>query len=77
MTRDEWLRVKDVAAGALDQPTSGRDAYVDARCGDDEAWRTEVRSLLASVATASALYETTGVLIASWVADPCMTYRRG
>ena len=61
MTRDEWERVKDVVAGALSQPESGRRAYVAEQCGSDGAIRQQVESLLAAATAAAELYES-GVL---------------
>jgi TolB-like protein/Tfp pilus assembly protein PilF/tRNA A-37 threonylcarbamoyl transferase component Bud32 len=64
VTREEWRRIKAVAAGALDQPDDTRAAYLAATCGDDRALRDQVESLLASAAEASPLFETPSVLLA-------------
>jgi TolB-like protein/Tfp pilus assembly protein PilF/tRNA A-37 threonylcarbamoyl transferase component Bud32 len=60
MTREEWVRVKEVAAEALARPGAERPAYVDARCGDDARLRREVHSLLHAVAKATPFYERPG-----------------
>jgi hypothetical protein len=64
MTRDDWRRIKEIAAGALDEPESSRAAYVASRCGRDEKLRNEVESLIDSAAKAEGLYETPAALIA-------------
>ncbi|HEY3043179.1 MAG TPA: hypothetical protein VGJ39_04100 [Vicinamibacterales bacterium] len=58
MTRDEWVRVKEIAAEALARPEVDRAAYVAARCGQNDLLCHEVQSLLDSVAKATGLYET-------------------
>jgi len=57
MTRDEWQQVKAIAIEALAQPDAERFAFVAARCGLDEPLCREVESLLASMASATHLYE--------------------
>ena len=57
MTRDEWQRVKQVAAGALDVEPSDRSAYVVAACSGDVDLEREVASLLASAESADQLFE--------------------
>jgi eukaryotic-like serine/threonine-protein kinase len=64
VTREEWRRIKAVAAGALEQPEDGRTAYLAAICGDDRTLHAQVESLLSSAAMASELFETPSVLIA-------------
>jgi eukaryotic-like serine/threonine-protein kinase len=64
VTREEWRRIKAVAAGALEQPDDARGAYLAATCGDDRDLRDQVESLLASTAEASPLFETPSVLVA-------------
>jgi serine/threonine protein kinase/tetratricopeptide (TPR) repeat protein len=64
VTREEWRRIKAVAAGALEQPEDTRRAYLAATCGDDRDLRDQVESLLASAAEASPFFETPSVLIA-------------
>src|SRR5688500_20052655 len=63
MTRDEWTRVKDIAAGALDAHPSARAAYLTARCGGDRRLRDEVEALLDAADQAADLYETPTVLV--------------
>src|SRR5688500_7631457 len=57
MTRDQWQRVKHVAAAALDLPDAARRAYVVDACGGDEAFEREVVSLLSSAVSAENLFE--------------------
>jgi len=64
VTREEWRRIKAVAAGALEQPDDARGAYLAATCGDDRDLREQVESLLASAAEASPLFETPSLLLA-------------
>ena len=64
VTREEWRRIKAVAAGALEQPEDTRPAYVAATCGDDRTLHAQVESLLSSAAEATDLFETPSVLIA-------------
>jgi TolB-like protein/Tfp pilus assembly protein PilF/tRNA A-37 threonylcarbamoyl transferase component Bud32 len=63
VTREEWRRIKAVAAGALEQPDDARRAYLADACGDDGNLRDQVESLLASAAAASPLFETPSVLV--------------
>ena len=64
MTRDDWKRIKDIAAAALDLPEQERADYVARRCGPDAALWREVSSLVDAAARAEGLYETPSVLIA-------------
>lgn len=57
MTREEWQRVKQVAAAALDLPADSRHAYLLAACSGDPALEREVSSLLDSAARAELLFE--------------------
>src|SRR5688500_12111520 len=57
MTRDEWQRVKQVTAAALDLPADARPAFVVGACAGDEAFEREVVSLLESAALAEPLFE--------------------
>src|SRR5262245_27381926 len=52
MANSRWQRAKAVFQGALEQPTTGRSAYVITACGEDRQLRAEVESLLASHAEA-------------------------
>ena len=58
MTGEEWRAVKAIVADALALPESERDACVANRCGSDDALARDVRSLLASTARATHLFET-------------------
>ena len=64
MTRDDWRRIKDIAAAALEEPESSRAAYIVSRCGPDDDLRAEVESLLESTTKAEGLFETPTPLIA-------------
>jgi hypothetical protein len=57
MTRDQWQRVKGVAAAALDLPHTDRRAYVAGACAGDETFAREVFSLLTSAVSAEGLFE--------------------
>jgi len=48
---DRWQRVKRLFQAAAEQAIDGREAFLDAHAGDDEALRAEVRSLLSNDAT--------------------------
>jgi serine/threonine protein kinase/TolB-like protein len=64
MTRDEWQRIKEIAANALEQPASARAAYVARRCGADAGLRREVESIVASATDAADLFERPRMLMA-------------
>src|SRR4029079_13680728 len=57
MTSEQWRRVKNVSATALERPDAEREAYVTSSCGGDEAFAREVRSLLASTVIASHVFD--------------------
>ena len=57
MTRQEWQRIKDVAARAWEQPRECRTAFVVEICRGDLQLQRDVESLLRSVAEAESLYE--------------------
>ena len=65
MTRNEWLRIKSIAAEALEQPEPARPSFVASRCGTEVELRREVESLIDSTTKASQLYEAPTLLIAS------------
>src|SRR6516162_1311552 len=48
MTGDRWQRVEEVFHGALERPSSERDAYLAQACGSDNELRREVESLLSN-----------------------------
>ncbi len=56
MSRDRWLRVKDIVGAALETPDA-RVALIAERCGDDAALRADVESMLQACADASAYLE--------------------
>ena len=58
MTREEWLRVKQITAAALEETEARRAAYVASACSGDEPLEREVRSLLSSAISATPLFET-------------------
>ena len=64
MTRDEWRRVKDIAAAVLAEEGPNRAPVIDALCGLDSALRAEVESLLGSVEASAHLFESPTLLIA-------------
>jgi eukaryotic-like serine/threonine-protein kinase len=58
LPHDDWLRLKEVFAGARALPRERRPAYLAEACGDNEALRQEVESLLASNERAKSFLET-------------------
>ena len=48
MQPQEWEKVKEVFSAALEQPVAERAQFLAESCGDDEALRGEVESLLAA-----------------------------
>jgi eukaryotic-like serine/threonine-protein kinase len=60
ITPENWQRIKEVAAGALDLGGGARLTFVERACADDTALRAEVLSLLASTDAAAELFETPG-----------------
>jgi serine/threonine protein kinase/Tfp pilus assembly protein PilF len=48
MQQQEWEKVKEVFTAALEQPVAVRAQFLTESCGDDEALRGEVESLLAA-----------------------------
>src|SRR5713226_6836381 len=48
MQQHEWEKVKEVLTVALEQPVAMRAQFLAESCGDDEALRSEVESLLAA-----------------------------
>src|SRR5215469_1092030 len=51
----QWQRVKEIVASALELPVAERRAYLDKSCSHDTALREEVESLLGSYTDTSAL----------------------
>jgi Tol biopolymer transport system component/tRNA A-37 threonylcarbamoyl transferase component Bud32 len=58
LPHDDWLRLKEVFAGARALPRERRPAYLAEACGDNEALRQEVESLLTSNERAKSFLET-------------------
>src|SRR5512143_3033866 len=52
MTPEEWRRIRDVLASALERPQAERESFLDGACGDDAALRRAVESLLSADAGA-------------------------
>src|SRR5260370_22728984 len=48
MQRQEWEKIKEVFTAALEQPVAARAQFLAELCGEDEALRGEVESLLAA-----------------------------
>src|SRR5687767_2253200 len=59
-TDPSWNRVKQVLEEALDRPPGERRECVRRACGNDEALRAEVESLLAAIAQAGTFIEPPG-----------------
>ncbi len=55
MQQTDWERVKSIIGEALDRTASERHVLIEARCGGDEALRTEVLSLLTASESSEAL----------------------
>ena len=64
---DNWPRLKVVFADARALPANLRAGYLAVACGDDEALRHEVESLLASDTHAKSFLETPAVLLAETI----------
>ena len=48
MSREDWLRVKEVVAECLDVEAGEREKHLERACGGDEELRREAASILAS-----------------------------
>jgi TolB-like protein/Tfp pilus assembly protein PilF len=71
MSSDErWLRLRATFQAALERPADERDAVVRDACGNDEALRDEVHSLLAAHEAAGGFLETPAVRVDAPVAPP-------
>ena len=57
MTGSEWQRVKEIVSGALDRPPDTRPSFIAAECGNNEALRAEVESLLQNADQADVVFE--------------------
>ena len=57
MSDDRWRRVNDLFHQATGVPEAGRDAFLRRECGDDDALREEVTSLLAASGRSGAFLE--------------------
>src|SRR4051794_34427437 len=47
MSASDWGRIEAIVAGALERESAARPAYLEEACGQDQALRLEVESLLA------------------------------
>jgi len=68
LSTERWDRIQDVLLAVLEIPDEGRDDFLASACGDDEALRTEVVTLLAAHASAGPadrLVETLGAQLLS------------
>jgi hypothetical protein len=63
VTREEYARLKEIVAGALERPDAERAAYLLAACGSDAAVRREAESLLASAVQAAGCFEDPTLLV--------------
>lgn len=54
---EQWDRVKEILASALEQSVDQRSSFVRQACGHDDALRAEVESLLSSSAAADSVFE--------------------
>ncbi len=61
MDAERWRRVETIFAAAVDLPAAERDAFVDARCGDDAGLADEVRALLAADARSASIVDRAGL----------------
>ena len=48
MTPERWQHIKEIFYGALDQPPSERESFIDSACAGDEATRREVSQLISA-----------------------------
>ena len=62
-TLDDWPKVKQVLAGALDREGAEREAYLVETCGSDAALRTRIEILLAARDHADHFLETPAALL--------------
>jgi eukaryotic-like serine/threonine-protein kinase len=58
---ENWTKVKEIFEAALALPAGERATFLDQACGDDQALRQEVESLLKSYAEAESFMETPAV----------------
>src|SRR5215467_9592306 len=52
---DQWRRIKEIVAAAVERPPNERQAYVNQVCQGDDTIRTEVESLLSAYETSLGL----------------------
>jgi eukaryotic-like serine/threonine-protein kinase len=64
MEPDRWRQVEALCQAALERRASVRAAFLATACGDDEALRREVESLLAHEAEAAKFMETPALEVA-------------
>ena len=62
LAHDDWPRLKELFAGARALPEDERPAYLAEACGDNEALREEVESLLSSDERAKSFLEAPAVV---------------
>jgi non-specific serine/threonine protein kinase/serine/threonine-protein kinase len=68
---ENWQRIKEIVAEALEREPEGRQAFVDAVCSEDAGLRAEVESLLAAHADAGGLSQNPwGTTIAEATREP-------
>jgi len=56
-TPEQWPRVKEIVAEALEREPQGRNAYLDEACAEDTPLRMEVESLLAAYDESGRLFD--------------------
>ena len=56
-TPEQWPRLKEIVAEALEREPQGRDAYLDEACADNVPLRLEVESLLAAFDQAGGFFD--------------------
>jgi len=56
-TPEQWPRIKEIVAEALERETQGRNAYLDEACAENAPLRMEVESLLAAFNESDRLFD--------------------
>src|SRR5229473_1258261 len=75
MQQQEWQKIKEVFTAALEQPVAMRAQFLTETCGDDEALRGEVESLLAAQEEPKNLLEQHAIDLASQLQTDGDKYR--
>jgi eukaryotic-like serine/threonine-protein kinase len=70
LERERWRRAREIYDGALERSGEARKAWLDAACGDDDAVRREVESLLEYEGAAIDFIETPAARIAAALVEP-------